>query len=230
MKTGLAIAIGWASVALAAAPNPNPPLSHDEIKRAVDSHLAEVKACMKQHGSATGKLVVKFAILPTGKTTDAAPEHASSNAALDKCIAALFLKWEFPKPRGGVNMGVVYPFVFSKPAKPATLDDKQVLETIRAHQPDVKACYDLALKQKPDLAGKLEVTFSVGPSGQVVASKIDDASKLKFPPLDSCIVAKTRTWQFPKPSGDGTFDFTFPFELAPEKRAAPAKPEGEASE
>ena len=116
---------------------------------------------------ATGKLVVKFGILPTGKTVDAAPEHASSNAALDRCIAALFLKWEFPKP--ALAMGVVYPFVFSKPA---TLEDTQVVETIRKHQPDVKACYDEALKQKKDLAGRFEVNFSVGPSGQVVASKI----------------------------------------------------------
>ena len=224
MNIRLAITLGLATLAASAgalAAEANPPLSHEQIKSTVDSHLSEIKGCMKQHGSATGKLVVKFGILPTGKTVDAAPEHKSSNAALDACIAALFLKWEFPKPRGGVNMGVVYPFVFSKPA---TLDDKQVVDTLHAHQPDVKACYDQALKAKPGLAGKLEVTFTVAPSGQVAASKIL-SSTLGSPPLEACILAKTKTWQFPKPTGDGNFNFTFPFELNPEKRAEPPKAE-----
>src|SRR5205807_7512964 len=98
----LAAALAAGTAALSGAARADEPLTHDEIKQTVDSHLADVKGCLKQHGAATGKLVVKFAIQPSGRVENPAPEHASSNAALDKCIAAPSLKSQFPKPRGGV--------------------------------------------------------------------------------------------------------------------------------
>ena len=64
-----------------AAPAGPPPLSHEEIKEVVDSHIADLKTCMGQHGGATGKLVVEFGILPNGKVTDQKPKERSSNAA-----------------------------------------------------------------------------------------------------------------------------------------------------
>jgi TonB family protein len=189
------------------------PLSHDEVKNTVDKHLADVKACMKQHGAATGKLVVEFAIKPDGHTQDAKPKTHSSNAPLDACIAGAFMKWQFPPPRGGVTMGVVYPFFFAAPAKPATIDDKQVIATVQSHAADVKWCYDEALKKKEGLGGKVDVDFSVAPTGAVTSVKVK-ASTTGFPALDECIVGKAKTWQFPKPTGEGNFDFTFPFVLS----------------
>ncbi len=191
------------------------PLSHDEIKSTVDQHLADVKACMKQHGAATGKLVVKFAITPLGKVQDPAPETNSSNVALDKCIAAQFRNWEFPKPRGGITMGVVYPFIFSVPPPPATLTDKQVIDTITAHVADVRVCYDAALKHKSDLAaGTVRVSFSIATDGKVADAKLKD-STFKLPALETCIINKAKTWPFPKPAGAGNFNFDWPFKLVP---------------
>jgi TonB family protein len=214
MKTTLALLVlASAPAAFAAAPPADPPLSHEEIKATVDKHLGDVKACLKQHGAATGKLVVKFVINVLGKVESPAPEQSSSNAALDKCIAAQFLKWEFPKPRGNVNMGVVYPFMFAPPPPPpANLSRDQVVATMRAHIADVKICYDAALKQKNDIAGTINVDFTVGPEGKVLDAKVHD-STIKVPALETCLVAKAKTWPFPKPEGVGNFAFTYPFVL-----------------
>jgi hypothetical protein len=206
MKTILLVLCALGAVARA---EEAPPLSHEEIKGTVDAHLGDIKGCMKQHGGATGKLVVYFVIKHDGSTADAKPKEASSNAALDKCIAAQFLKWTFPKPHGSVMMSVVYPFTFSKPAN---LEKEQVAETVRNHQVDIKTCYDESLKKKPDVAGTINVDITVAPSGQVAEAKLHD-STAKFPQLETCIVGKIKAWQFPKPDGTGNFSFTFPFVL-----------------
>jgi hypothetical protein len=219
MKNTIRVLLLVACALPAAARAAEAPLSHEEIKSTVDKHLADVKACMKQHGAATGKLVVKFGITPLGKVIDAAPETNSSNVALDKCIAKAFLGWEFPKPRGGVTMGVVYPFMFSAPPPASTLTDAQVVDTIKAHIADVRGCYDAALKQKADLAGTVNVSFSVGPDGKVIDAQLKD-STFKLPALETCIVNKAKTWPFPKPAGAGNFNFVWPFKLVP-----PPKPD-----
>jgi TonB family protein len=202
-----------ASVAIAGAPPPsNPPLTHEEIKSTVDGHLGDVKACMRDHGSATGKLVVEFSISPDGKVNEPKPKERSSNAALDRCIASAFTKWTFPKPRGGVLMGVDYPFVFSAPKPPAQgkLDQAVIVKTVHDHQPDIKTCYDEAAKAKPGIAGTIKVAFVIAPSGKVSEAKVDN-STTEFGPLDQCVVGKLKSWTFPKPEGNGEVAIMYPF-------------------
>jgi TonB family protein len=215
MEKTIALAIVLSCAPLYA--DPPPPLSHEEIKSTVDKNLADVKGCMKENGSATGKLVVKFAISPDGKVVDPKPDHASSNAKLDKCIAAQFSKWTFPKPRGGILMGVVYPFIFSVP-KPGNLTDQQIAGTINGHAADVKSCYDDALKQAADLKGTVNVTVVVAQKDGVVADAKIASSTTKSSTLDQCIVGKVKKWQFPKPVGETDFTVTFPLVLAPQNK------------
>src|SRR5579885_2215366 len=96
------------TVALAA----DPPVSNEEVKKVVDSHIGDVKGCLKSHGVPQGKLVVEFAIEPDGHVKESKPKEHSSSAAADNCIAKLFTTWTFPKPRGGLVAGEVYPFQF----------------------------------------------------------------------------------------------------------------------
>lgn len=197
-----------------AAPAGPPPLSHDEIKEVVDSHIADLKSCMGQHGGATGKLVVEFGILPNGKVTDQKPKERSSNAALDRCITAAFAGWTFPKPRGGVTMGVNYPFQFSAPppTQPAQgkLEDKQVVDTVHTHQADIDACAKEALKEKPSIEGTVEVALVVDPSGKVSEAHVHKTTTPSNK-LDACLVEKLKTWPFPKPAGNGEFAVIYPF-------------------
>jgi outer membrane biosynthesis protein TonB len=220
MKTNLmifAIAIGFAQVS--AATEPEPPVSNAEVKKTVEAHLADVRACAGKHGAATGKLVVRFAIEPDGTVKQATPMQASSNGALDKCIAAAFTKWTWPKPKGGVLAGEIYPFVFTVPA---SLEKDQIADTVKAHIPDVKFCYDEALKKKPDVEGEVDVTITVLPTGAVSDVKKANTTA-KFPPLEDCLVTKVKAWQFPKPAGTGNFVFTYPFQLTVPKKEKKAE-------
>jgi|GEM_PF-2975074 len=190
------------------------PLSNEEVKKTVESHLGDVKACMRDKGSATGKLVVEFAIEPDGHVTNPKPKEASSNAALDGCIAAAFGRWTFPKPRGGALMGAIYPFVFSAPVappKPAVgkLTPQQVVDAVKPKLSEVKACFDANhVKETP--AGIIEVAVVVSAAGAVKEATVK-SSTMKAPKLDQCIVERLKTWAFPKPEGNGEAAFVYPF-------------------
>ncbi len=194
------------------------PLSHEEIKSTVDSHLGDVKACMQAHGVATGKLVVQFAIQPDGKVSDPKPKESSSNGVLDRCIAGKFAKWTFPKPRGGLVMGVVYPFIFSvpPPKAEAKLDQQVIVKTVQAKMAEVKKCYEDASLEKEGLEGTLRVAIVIASSGAVKEATVKDSStKSAF--LDGCVVGRVKTWLFPKPEGPGEVAIIYPFAFAPKK-------------
>src|SRR5262249_17448253 len=151
------------------------PLSHEEISGAVNAHMDDLKACMKENGGAKGHLVINFAIKADGTTQDPKVKRASTNTGLDKCIAGKFAHWKFPKPKGAVLMGADSPFDFSPPVKQADLSEDQVRSTLQAHQPEILACYNEALTKKNDLgAGTVHINFEVEPSGNVVATGVKD--------------------------------------------------------
>jgi TonB family protein len=219
----LSLGVAWTSVAmgfhassaLAAAAGP-PPLSHEEIKNVVDSHLADLKACIGQQGSATGKLVVEFGILSNGKVTDAKIKERSSNAGLDICITQAFGRWTFPKPHGGVTMGVDYPFVFSEPPPPpqGKLSDQQMADTVHSHKAETDVCLQNALKaksgDKPEINGTVVIGMVIDPSGKVTEATIRQNSTGSNV-LDTCILTQVQTWLFPKPVPAGEFAVAYPF-------------------
>jgi TonB family protein len=211
----------------AAAADPPPALSHEEIKSTVDAHIGDIKACMRDHGAATGKLVVQFGIQPDGKVVDPKPKERSSNDALDRCIAKAFGGFTFPKPRGGVLMGVVYPFTFAPPKAPpqqGKLEQDAVVKTVKGHSDELQACYDAAKERlvgtkKSTLKGVVKVAFVISPKGSVSEAKVDN-STTNSPVLDSCVVDKLKSWTFPKPQG-GEAAFLYPFSFGGEMDAAP---------
>jgi hypothetical protein len=192
-----------------------PPLSNDEVKKTVESHLGDVKNCMITHGKATGKLVVAFAVKPDGSVENPRPQEASSNAALDKCIAGAFGKWTFPKPRGGALAGQLYPFVFSVVAPPkqavGTIKPEALVEVFKAkdHLEDMSVCLK-ANKGKDFKQGLIKFEIVVGTDGKVKEAKVAE-SNTKLPKLDDCMVNKVRNWGFPKPDRGGEAAFHYPF-------------------
>ncbi len=206
------LALGSLLVSFAA--SADVPLSNDEVKKVVESHLGDVKTCMRDKGSATGKLVVEFAIEPDGHVSNNKTKEASSNAALDGCIVAAFARWSFPKPRGGVVMGAIYPFMFAAappPPKPVVgkLSPQQIVDTVQSKVKEVKACFDANhVKETP--AGIIEVAVVVSAAGAVKEATVK-SSTMKAPKLDQCVVDRLKTWTFPKPEGNGEAAFVYPF-------------------
>lgn len=225
----LALVSLLAPLTASAAPKPAPkpaPLTHDEIKAVVDSHLDQVKACLGEHGAATGRLVVEFSIAPTGKVEGPHAKEHSSNAALDACIAKTFAGFTFPKPRGGVTMGVVYPFGFAPappPPKVGKIPEPEIVKVLKANQAEIDNCYKQAAAEKPGLKGVVQVGVVIDPKGVVTETSVQ-SSTLGDAKLDACVAARVKTWAFPKPSDDGEAAILIPFALGNNPGAKPAAP------
>ncbi|MBK8236072.1 MAG: AgmX/PglI C-terminal domain-containing protein [Deltaproteobacteria bacterium] len=103
-------------------------MDKDVIRRVVRSHLDDVKRCYEaglvHDPTLTGRVAIQFTIGGEGAVT-AANVQASEvkDAAVAECIAKRIRTWVFPKPEGGGNVVVTYPFLLepetSAPPAPA---------------------------------------------------------------------------------------------------------------
>jgi TonB family protein len=213
MRTNVLFAPLVLAVLCASAPAGEKAVSDEQIRATVDGHVADLKACMVQHGSSTGELHVEFTIQPDGHVSEAKVGHPSSNAKLDGCIAGSFRRWTFPKPKGGVVWVSSYPITFSAaPPKKGTLTDDEIVGTIKPKLPEVQACLVEAKKDKADVAGIVDLGIAVASTGKVADVKVLSTTT-SAPKLDTCIVARVKTWTFPKPKGGGEAAFHYPFKL-----------------
>lgn len=80
---------------------------------------------------------------------------------------------------------------------------------IRRHINEVRYCYERQLVQEPDLEGNLVVRFTIQPDGSVgavdITSGMHDA-------VDSCVVGRIRTWNFPAAEGITVVNYPFVFQ------------------
>lgn len=93
-------------------------MDKDDIRRVVRANLHDVAACYKaglaEDPSLTGRVTLQFTIGPRGAVTRSAVEGTTlprSAAAVGTCIAFAAETWRFPRPIGGGNVVVTYPFV-----------------------------------------------------------------------------------------------------------------------
>lgn len=87
---------------------------------------------------------------------------------------------------------------------------------VRANIPRIRYCYEKGLTKNPELAGKLNVKFTIGKDGAVVSaettgSTIGDAEVL------SCAANVFKQMSFPSPEGGGVVTVTYPMVFAPAK-------------
>lgn len=93
-------------------------LDRDIIRRIVRAHINEVRHCYNQ-GLAKdpdlgGKVAVQFTIVATGKVGESKVDSTTlSDQNVGECVAKAVKRWKFPKPQGGVDVSVTYPFVLS---------------------------------------------------------------------------------------------------------------------
>jgi TonB family protein len=193
-------------------------LSQQQIKATVDSHVADLKACMKEHGAATGRVVLVFGVLPDGKTSDVKIKEASSNGGLDKCIAAGFRRWVFPARKAGPFQGVEYPLQFAAPPPPPKEnpeEQKQLEGVVQSHVGDVRGCYEQGLQENEELKGTVTTQIVIAPAGNVSQAKIVK-SELQSDKVARCITDAIKKWQFPKHTGTADVIITYPFVLKAE--------------
>jgi TonB family protein len=214
-------ALGVSSANAEAPKGPEEKLSPAQIKATVDSHVADIKECIKGQ-TVGGKLVVQFGVMPSGKTEDVKVKEASANAAVDKCVAAAFRKFSFPKRNAGPFQGVEYPLIFSaaKPAGPPKGDpeeQKAIEQVVVSHMPEVRRCYEDGLIDKADLQGVLNTAIVIAPAGKVAETKIVD-NTVGAPKVEKCITDAIQQWEFPKHTGNQNVTINYPFVLKRENK------------
>jgi hypothetical protein len=95
------------------------------------------------------------------------------------------------------------------------LDLRSVVRSVvRSNIEDVRECYDEALSHDPEVAGRVDIRFTIEPSGNVSLAEVVD-SEYQDPFLGSCIAGKSMTWRFPAGDREGSIKVTWPFELSP---------------
>ena len=92
------------------------------------------------------------------------------------------------------------------------LSKEIIRRVIRRHVNEVRYAYQKELQSNPGLQGRVVARFTIGPSGQVVASTIASSS-LGSARVEQDISSAVRRWQFPKPKGGGIVQVTYPFVL-----------------
>jgi TonB family protein len=92
-------------------------LTKDEVGEVIHRHLSEVRYCYESAMIRTpdieGKLMTNFTINGQGVVKSAEVKSSTlPDPRLDDCIIRRLATWKFPKPRGGVDVSVTYPFIF----------------------------------------------------------------------------------------------------------------------
>jgi TonB family protein len=93
-------------------------LDKDIIRRIVRAHINEVRSCynagLTKNPNLQGRVAVNFVITGTGKVgSSVVQESTIKDSSVGNCIAKAVKRWTFPKPRGGGNVIVTYPFNLS---------------------------------------------------------------------------------------------------------------------
>jgi hypothetical protein len=102
----------------------------------------------------------------------------------------------------------------SGPPVRGSLDRKVIKDVIREHNREVRACYEVELVKKPDLAGRVLSQFTISATGNVVAVVLRD-STLANPAIEECVRRRLLTWKFPEPHGGGNVDVVYAFNFFP---------------
>jgi len=92
-------------------------LDKEVIAKIIGNYLGEVRYCYERQLSAEpdiyGKVQVKFTIDANGAVLDQRVGNTTLKSAMvEGCILRRLARWKFPKPKGGTNVLVTYPFMF----------------------------------------------------------------------------------------------------------------------
>ncbi len=94
-----------------------------------------------------------------------------------------------------------------------TLSRADIEKTVTRRAGALKSCYESELKKDNTLKGKIEVQFTIQPSGRVSTARVT-ANTMNSTAVGSCIVAQIQRWRFPQPSG-GDVTIKYPFVFTP---------------
>ena len=89
-------------------------------------------------------------------------------------------------------------------------DRESIREIVRQRIPELEVCYEQAIDQMPGAEGKLTLDWDLVADGTVENLKVAKADK-KIQGAVPCVLAKVKTWRFPKPPEGEVMAVTYPF-------------------
>lgn len=102
----------------------------------------------------------------------------------------------------------------------ARIAPELVSGVVRAHLPEIRACYEAGLRSRPDLRGRLVVRFTVEADGAVTGAEVA-SSTLGDGQVEACVLERVRAMQFPPTPRGASIRVSYPFAFEP---APPAEP------
>lgn len=88
----------------------------------------------------------------------------------------------------------------------------QVRRVLQRNIGQVQHCYEQALARKPELGGRILVSFVITPTGSVASASADNG--VGDPPMSACVAAAVRRFAFPQPDPPGPVRVEFPFNFS----------------
>lgn len=94
-------------------------LDMDAVQAVIDRHMGEITYCYEKGlqvaPSLKGRVAIRFEIGPNGRVNWAKVNRTTLRSAqVESCISSRLKTWPFPKPHGGVTVGVTYPFTLNR--------------------------------------------------------------------------------------------------------------------
>ncbi len=91
-------------------------LSRYAINATIAKYLSQVRRCyenqLNKQPGLEGLVTVSFQINGTGKLNFSRVKNSTlKSPVVEKCITTKMMSWQFPKPKGGVNVNINYPFM-----------------------------------------------------------------------------------------------------------------------
>ena len=88
------------------------------IRKVVHDHRAQIRTCyetqLANKPSLSGKLISAWTIDQSGSVTEAHTQESTlKDGAVANCVAQKIKTWRFPIPKGGGEVFVTYPFIFT---------------------------------------------------------------------------------------------------------------------
>ncbi|MDP2315333.1 MAG: AgmX/PglI C-terminal domain-containing protein [Pseudomonadota bacterium] len=210
------------ALSASAANLPAPLVTYDRVvasvTTAMNAALPRLAACKAQPGD---RLVFKVDLVADAKVTTLSLAGAASSPVSAPCHEKVVSDvFKAQRLTIGREAAIV---LENAPGAPKLDGDvalfgalgKDAIEAgVRSRMDGVAQCYVNALPDAPGLAGEVVVSFTVLPSGHVIAPMLKKTT-LWNPPTEACVLDQVRFATFQEPAGGGIVRVTYPFTFKP---------------
>jgi hypothetical protein len=189
----------------------------DELDRQLHVHDAEIRSCYSRYGlSVESELEVRaFVEIRTDAQQRVVIAQAAYGTPVENCLAGAMAGWTLAiadeaRPERFMMRVPLAKSDLGVEGDASPLTPESVAATVRGHVPQVRKCYERALKRRPDLEGKIVLGWNINRSGQVSLSRVEEDT-LRDDETTTCVLHRVLEMRFVAPSGPVHISFPFVF-------------------